>query len=116
LEDLVRVQAEIAALTELVPEHEQMVGRQLALEASERLSSIERTVRFLHGDSQEKSIGSLIQTHPELIRETPFVSGPSEVTDHRACGWTHQPRRSGSLVRESSSVFASLPQGPCSLA
>jgi carbon storage regulator len=115
LDDLLRVQAEIAVLAELVPDAEQMVARQVALEASERLSSIERAVRFLRNDVGERPIGSFIEAHSNLLGESPVVDEPTTEKNAGLRRWQHQRGTSGRLVRESSPVFE-LSKAPCSLA
>lgn len=107
LEDLARAQAEIVALTELVPLKERLVARQVAAEAVERLTAIERTVRFVRRQTSEQPIGNFIgsrtrdlqQVHPEDGNQ---VDNPSA---DEAPSWCDSRDDSTTLIRETSSPF-----------
>ncbi len=107
LEDLARVQAEIAALAELVPDRDRLVARQVAAEAVERLTAIERTVRFVRRQTSEQPIGAFVGSRSRALQqlhgeETDEADSPST---RESRSWSESCDDSTPLIRESNSSF-----------
>ena len=123
LEDLARAQAEIAALAELVPGRDRLVARQVAAEAVERLTAIERTVRFVRRQTSEQPISSFLGSRSRDLQQS--LGGDADVTDNpdetdnpsadEAPSWSDRCDDSTTLIREASSPFG-VPTSNCTLA
>jgi len=116
LEDLARIQAEIMALMELVGVEEQLVARQVASEAVERLTAIKRTVRSVRRQSSEQPIGSFMDSRSRALQQmhcddTNEVDSQSEV---EARTWTGPREDPATMIRESRSAF-DVVTSPCAL-
>jgi carbon storage regulator len=116
LDDLARIQSEINALMELIPDREQLVARQIAGEALERVNALKRAVRLARGASKERPMAAFMGARSRALAET---TSSDRLSENKAADpsptWDQDEHVSNSLIRESEAPFqAGSPS--CSLA
>lgn len=125
LENLAKMQAEIAALTSLVAEENQSLAQRLAADVSERLAALERSVRCARRIDSEQPISRFLGTRSLELRQTRLapcdgVERPEggvaggDHSDGNHSAWQSQTEESTSVVREQTPPFL-ISGSPCSM-
>lgn len=107
LEDLARVHAEISAMAELVSEQDRLVARQIAAEAVERLTAIERTVRFASRHAAEQPIATFVDSRSRALQQMhrdDSGNGDSQ-SEMESRSWNHRCDKPAPLIRETASSY-----------
>lgn len=105
LEDLVRVQAEIAVLAELAPSQKQCTAQHVAAEAIERLAAMERSLRAVRRQTAERPIAAFVGSRSKALQQMDCQDDSNTSGEHDSDPWSDPCSDSSSLIREENAPF-----------
>lgn len=90
VDELSRIEAEMAALAELASPQDRVVARRVAAESIERIESMKRVVRLASRTQAERPLSEFMKTRADLVTMTPVAEKATAMVRQRPAAYAYQ--------------------------